>query len=76
MLQRTFSYVCEAAAFPFVHVFFSRVKEEKRDENGSEKWQPGKIQLQLRIRMVKRAVCGCSIVCDVYNGFLFGWKNR
>jgi hypothetical protein len=78
MLQRTFSYVCEAAAFSFrLYFLFLGVEgRKKRDENGSEKWQPGKIQLQLRIRMVKRAVCGCSIACDVYNGFLFDWKNR
>jgi hypothetical protein len=54
-----------------------RNKESKDRESmdGREK-----IQLQLRIRM--KIVCECGMVeslaspCDVYNGFLFGWKNR
>lgn len=67
MLQRTIFplfplfAVC-GIAFPFVYIFFSflfcaRKGGKKGRKWIGKKWQPGKIQLQLRIRMVKSGLC-------------------
>jgi hypothetical protein len=75
------SSVCGSFSFRLHFLALPSEGGERESKKGTKmdrkKWQPGKIQLQLRIRMVKSgAVCGCSIACDVYNGFLFDWKNR
>jgi hypothetical protein len=56
-----FLVVC-AAAFPFVYISIFRSLAFAEGVNKGrkwirKKWQPGKIQLQLRIRMMKNGLC-------------------